>query len=179
MDMDGRLIQSFLARTEIVRAPHHPLATFGATTIDYHLVSAVEDLPDRTRLREGKVVSSRPKILTADAFAERFRGFGAEADEFARWLNQSYREFLRALEYNFRNEGVSTRVISEPPRAVADRIAGELDARESRGQTLIVCPDAAWSLALMKFTLDESARSFPTHVRDLERRGLFGGARPS
>lgn len=130
-------------------------------------------MPDRTRLREGRVVSERPKILTPDAFAERFSGFGDESSPFAQWLSQSYRDFLRALEYNFRNQGFSTRVLSDAPRVVAERIAADLDARDQRDQTVIVCPDAAWSLALMKFALDESAKSFPTHVRDLERRNLF------
>jgi hypothetical protein len=31
--MDGRVIQSLLGRTEIVRAPTRMLSTFGATTI--------------------------------------------------------------------------------------------------------------------------------------------------
>ncbi len=172
--MEARLIRSFLDRTEIVRSPRRALSTFGATTIDYHLVSPVDDLPDRARLREGKVVSERPKILTPDAFAERFQGFGAEGAEFARWLSQSYRDFLRALEYNFRNQGFTTRVLSDAPRVVAERIVADLEARGQRDQAVIVCPDGAWSLALMKFALDESARSFPTHVRDLERRDLFG-----
>jgi hypothetical protein len=123
-------------------------------------------------------VSQRPQILTPHAFAERFQGFGDEAREFAQWLTQGYRDLLRALEYNFRNQGFETRVLSEKPRAVADRIKADLDARDQRDQTVIFCPDAGWSLALMKFTLDESARSFPTHVRDLERRGLFGPGGP-
>jgi len=171
--MDPKLIQSYLEQTQIVRAPKRRLATFGATQIDYHLVSPVEDLSNRTRLRHGKVVSLKPQILTADAFAERFEGFGDEAKEFSDFLQGAYRDLLRALEYNFKNQGFSTRVLSEKPDAVVDRIAGELDAKDGPAQALIRCPDAAWSLALMKLALDESARSFPTHVQDLERRGLF------
>lgn len=174
--MDPNLIQSYLRETEIVRAPRKVLSTFGATQIDYHLVSPVEDLPNRTRLRQGKVVSLKPKILTADAFLERFQGFGDETADFEKWLSGAYRDLLRSLEYNFKNQGFTTRVLSEPPAAVADRIAGELDARDDREHALIRCPDSAWSLALMKFALDESARSFPVHVRDLERRGLFNPA---
>ncbi len=175
--MDPAVIEKYLRQTRIVRAPRRPLSTFGATRISYHLVSPVEDLKNKTRLREGEVVSQRPKILTADAFAQRFEGFGDDAKEFAQWLTSSYRELLRALEYNFKNQGFKTRVVSESPAAVLDRIGTELDAREGAGDAVIACPDGAWSLALMKFTLDESARSFPTHVRDLERRGLFDAPR--
>lgn len=174
--MEASLIQSFLRRTEILRAPRQALATFGATDIEYRLISPVEDLKNKTRLREGKVLSRRPQILTPESLAERFEGFGPEAKEFASWLNASYRDLLRALEYNFKNSGFATRVICEPPQAVAQRIVAELDGRDLRNQAVILCPDGAWSLALMKFTLDESARSFPVHVRDLERRGLFNPA---
>ena len=166
-------IKSLLARTEILRAPKRPLATFGATRINYHMISAVDELTDRTRLREGTVVSERPQILTPDAFKERFEGFGDESAEFARWVSTSYRDLLRALEYNFRNQGQAARVLNEDPRLVAERVLSDFDARGVTDQAVIRCPDGAWSLALMKFTLDEAQRSFPGHVQDLERRGMF------
>ncbi|MBI4062005.1 MAG: hypothetical protein HY403_11325 [Elusimicrobia bacterium] len=166
-------IKSLLSRTMVLREPKRRLATFGATRINYHLISAVDELPNRTRLREGTVVAQRPQILTPSAFVERFQGFGDEAAEFARWISTSYRDLLRGLEYNFRNQGLSARVLSEDPRLVADRMLADFDARDAADRTVIRCPDGAWSLALMKFTLDEAARSFPGHVRDLERRGMF------
>lgn len=174
--METALIRSFLRQTEILRTPQRTLSTFGATQIKYHLISSVEDLQNRTRLREGTVISERPKILAPESFAERFEGFGEEARQFAQWLTRSYRDLLRALEYNFKNQGLATRVICEGPQAVAESIKADLDRREARDQAVIRCPDGAWSLALMKFTLDESARSFPVNVRDLERRGLFDPA---
>ena len=156
-----------------MREPTHRLATFGATRIDYHLVSRIDEMPDRTRLREGTVVAQRPHILTPNAFKERFEGFGEKEAEFARWISSSYQELLRALEYNFRNQDFSARVLSEDPRLVAERMIADFDARGANNRAVILCPDGAWSLALMKFTLDEAARSFPGHVRDFERRGMF------
>lgn len=173
--MEARLIQKYLRQTEVLRAPRRALATFGATSIEYHLLSPIEELKDKTRLRRGTVVSERPKILTADAFAERFKGFGDDAGEFASWLNAKYRDVLRALEYNFRNQGFTASVISGDVKTVAERVLGEVGLEPS-GSAVIRCPDGGWSLALMKFTLDESERSFPVHVRDLERRGLFNPA---
>jgi len=166
-------MRKLLALTSVLRAPKRRLATFGATRIDYHLISAADGLPDRTRLREGVVVSARPQILTPDAFQERFEGFGDDAAEFARWAATAYRDLLRALEYNFRNQGLAARVIGEKPELVADRMLADFDARGVEDQAVIRCPDGAWSLALMKFALDEAARSFPGHVKDLERRGMF------
>lgn len=173
--MDAERLMSYLRETEILLAPKRALSTFGATRIAYHMISPVENLSHKTRLREGTVVSQRPLVITPDAFIERFQGFGDEAKEFAAWVNRQYRELLRALEYNFKNQGFATRVISEPPQAVCDRIVAELGGG-APDEAVIRCPDGGWSLALMKFTLDESARSFPVHVRDLERRGLFDPA---
>lgn len=166
-------IASLLSRTEVLRAPARRLATFGATRIDYHMISPADGQADRTRVREGSVVSARPQILTPDAFKERFEGFGDDSAEFARWASSAYRDLLRALEYNFRNQGQAARVITEKPELVAERLLADFDSRGVQDRAVIRCPDGAWSLALMKFTLDEAARSFPGHVQDLERRGMF------
>ena len=169
--MEKEPIGALLAATTVLRVPKRRLSTFGATRIGYHLVSPGEGRG--TRLREGTVVSERPKILTPEAFNERFEGFGDDAAEFAKWASAAYRDLLRALEYNFRNQGQSVRVLGDTPEQVADRIAAELDGKEAADEALVRCPDSGWSLALMKLTLDEAARSFPGHVRDLERRGHF------
>jgi hypothetical protein len=171
--MDPRTIRRLLQETRLLRAPKRLLDTFGSTRIEYHLVSPVEDLPDKTRLREGRIVSERPKILTPQTLRERFEGFGEEAREFADWLCREYRGVLRALEYQFKNEDLHTRVLGQAPRQTARRIQDELDERGVADAAVILCPDAAWSLAVMKFTLDEASRSFPTHLKELESRSLF------
>jgi hypothetical protein len=177
--MDAETFRKLLKETRLLRGPKRLLETFGATRIEYHLVSPVEDLPDKTRLREGWVVSERPKILTPQTLRERFEGFGEEAQELSDRLCGEYGGLLRALEYRFKNSDFKTRVLGEKPADTAKRIEDELDERGGAGAALILCPDAAWSLALMKFTLDEASRSFPSHVRRIEGRGLFdadGGA---
>lgn len=171
--MDPATIAKFLKQTRLLRPPTHRLSTFGATRIEYHLVSPVEDLPERTRLREGWVVSEKPAILTPEALRDRFEGFGEDAKEFSDWLTGRYRDLLRALEYRFKNQGLRTRVVHRSPASAAQAIREDVDTRSVDAAAVIECPDAAWSLALMKFTLDEASRSFPTNLRDLERRGLF------
>lgn len=176
MRVDPKLARSYLDRTDVLRVPKRRLSTFGATTIAYQLISDADEMENKARLREGVVRSEKPKILTPEAFAERFKGFGEESAQLFEWLAPEYRDLLRALEYNFKNEGFRTSVISETPQQVASRVLGELDARGAEDKAVIRCPDGGWALALMKFTLDEAARSFPVQVRDLERRGLFDPA---
>ena len=174
--MDPTTVRRLLQETRLLRTPKHLLSTFGATRIEYHLVSPVEDLADKTRLREGWVTSERPKILTAQTLRERFEGFGEDAREFADWLCREYSDVLRALEYQFKNQHLRTRVLGQEPSQTALRIQSELDARSACDAALILCPDAAWSLAVMKLSLDEASRSFPTHLQELESRDLFDPA---
>lgn len=171
--MDPKLIEGYLRETKLVRPPKRLLSTFGATRIEYHLVSPVEGTPSKTRLREGMVVSDRPKIMTPDAFKERFEGFGDESD-FRQYLDSRYAELLRALEYTFKNDGLRSTVVASSPEETSARIVADVDGRDVAQAAVITTPDAAWSLALMGFTLEEAKRSFPTNVRDLDRRGLFG-----
>ena len=171
--MNKGTIERLLKQTDVICQPRHALSTFGATSIDYYLVSPVEEMQDRTRLRHGQVLSEKPKILTPESWGERFSGFGDEAKEFSDWISGQYGAALRALEYNFKNRDMNTQVISEAPPAVTGRIRQEIEAERAGFKALIACPDAAWPLALMKFSLDETIRSFPVNVRDLDRRGLF------
>src|SRR5438045_8577098 len=100
--MDANLLARFSAETKILRRPHRPLSGYGPTNIRYHLISPIDDMKDKTRLREGSVLSERPLILTAEALKERFEGFGEESREAASWISEQYRELLRALEDKFR-----------------------------------------------------------------------------
>lgn len=172
--MDPKDIQGYLRATRLVRPPKRLLATFGATRIEYHLVSPLDGSPTKTRLREGMVVSERPKIMTPDSFKERFDGFGDDAAAFREFLDSRYAELLRALEYTFRNDGLRSTVVASPPEETSARIVSDVDSRDVAQAAVITTPDAAWSLALMSFTLEEAKRSFPTNVKDLDRRGLFG-----
>ncbi|MDE2292057.1 MAG: hypothetical protein KGL53_08235 [Elusimicrobia bacterium] len=171
--MDGKLIARWLRETTIVRAPKHLLSTFGATRIDYHLVSPIEGLAGKTRLREGQVLSEKPQILTAEALRERFEGFGPEGEQFREFIDARYGDVLRSLEYRFRNADPRTTLLSSDPRDAAERIKQDVDARDVAQAAVIACPDPAWPLALMSFTLEEAKRSFPSNVRDLETRGRF------
>ena len=65
--MDQALIFKYLKRTHVIKAPVSTLATFGATHIEYHLVSAIDGLEDKTRLRQGEVVSQKTANIDASS----------------------------------------------------------------------------------------------------------------
>ena len=171
--MDNARALKILGATRVIRIPKKRLATFGDTRIPYHLVSGVENLPGRCRLREGNILAERPKILTPDAFKNRFHGFGPRAREFVDWMTESYGDVLRALEYYFKNSLEHTRVLHQDPKTVLENLRKEQEAQETPGSAVLFCPDAGWQLALMKFIVDETQRSFPIHLREMQERDFF------
>lgn len=158
---------------QVVRPPKHRLATFGNSSIQYRLVTDVSGFPDRSRLRVGEVSAEKPAILTAQAFRERFSGFGPESLEYVKWLTTQYGDALRGLEYNFRNGAVSNNVELMTPDALTQRLVKEMDNSDSSRQALIRGSDKLWELAIMKFIVEETLASFSVNIQELQDRGFF------
>ena len=93
--MDRKLFERWMKETHLVRPPTTRLSTFGATRIDYHLVSPMDGEPAKTRLREGSVLSEKPAVLTPDSLRERFEGFGEQAGDFKDFIDSRYGELPR------------------------------------------------------------------------------------
>jgi len=171
--------KQFLAvmqQTRVVRFPRHALATFGVTEIHYNLVTAVSSEPPASLLRTGVVTASRPMILTPESLAQRFEGFGERAAEFEGWLKEMNHEALRALEYKFQNRPENTFPHSLDARELTEKVRRDIEASGAGRTALIQAPEAVWPFALMKFILEETARSFRSNVQELEERGLFDPA---
>jgi hypothetical protein len=161
-----------LAETKILRPPKHSLTTFGSTTLNYILLSALPE-PGQCRLREGCVTAQRPAIVTAEQWRERFQGFGEQTAAFESAMEKTYGDAFRSLEYNFRNELQQTSIEQEPLSAVAERIVRAMDQEDAQRKALLQGPDTNWTFSVMKFIIDTSTRSFPSNVRELEERGFF------
>ena len=162
-----------LEKIQVVRAPKHRLATFGASRIDYQIVTDVAGLPDRSRLRTGLVIAERPSIITAEALREQFQGFSSDARKYVDALVTQYGEALRGLEYQFKNEPVSSRVELKPPDQFVLDLARDFDRSGGYNQAVIRGSDRLWELSLMKFIVEETLSSFASNVRELQDRGFF------
>lgn len=165
-----------LKSTHILRPSRKRLATFGSTKTDYHLVSAIEGMKNRCRLREGIVLAEKPSIITPETFKERFQGFGPDKEEFAQILSALYQDILRGIEYKFKNEPGPVRILNENYKAVGEKIKADLDSRDVIHAAVIACPDAGWQLSLMKFIVKEIQQSFPHHAREMEEHDMFNPA---
>lgn len=173
-----RSLLDALRQIQVLRFPRHRLATFGSSEISYQLVTAVSAMPAMAKVRSGRVIAERPQILTPTAYAERFKGFGEDEAAYERFLKDNFTESFRGLEYNFRNDLMSTEPHHQDAREIAKNIRKDLDARDVGRGAVILAPEATWGFALMKFILEETSQSFAVNLRELEERGLFNPEAP-
>ena len=170
---DDAFLFEALRQTRILKPPKHAIATFGASTLRYVIVSMVAGQADYCRLREGEVTAERPKILTPEHWKNRFEGFGEDAAAYREEFEKAYGEALRGLEYSYRNSLKTTSLEHATLPEVVDRTRKVMEEEDAPRTALLEGPDREWSLSVMKFIVDMSLRSFPLNVQELEDRGLF------
>lgn len=161
--------------TRVVVMPSRRLETFGATMLNYHLISELMDTVNKVRVREGRVQAQRPQIVTPSSFASGILdGFGQEAERYAEWLRENSRD-IRILQYGFviKKEEISEHVISDPLDTVVERVEKEVRGKDDPLAAVIVGVEAPWEVCLIKTLVEVSGRSFPGNVRELERRHMF------
>ncbi len=112
--------------TEVVLAPRNRLETFGATLINYRLVTELMDVVGQVRVREGRIQAFRPEILTPQSLTESPLGEGfhsGQAEDFVRWLRQHEAEII-LLKYGFkiRQETLTESIIHDSIENVVDRV---------------------------------------------------------
>ncbi len=179
--MDPKDIQEIVEQTTVVRAPLQPLATFGITTVTYHLVTAPALTDDQSRadeavIRTGIVTANRPQIVTPTYLLNLFDGFD-HGQEFARYLLATYGPSAPGLLYSYRNELRETNVVSDPPDVVAHRLAEQLDRENQIHAAVIRGVDHYWDVSLMKFIHDLTVGALGQTIGDLGRHGLLGSDR--
>jgi hypothetical protein len=158
--------------TKVLLAPRQTLETFGATTVRYHLISELMDDVGKVRVREGKVVSQRPQIITPAHFAAQLLdGFGEKARSYAEWL-MAHNEIARIVRYglHFRKDEVSQETVTDTIEAVAERVTAQVQGGQDRLTAVILGADEMWEVSLLKFIVDYIEHSVPGTINDLNQR---------
>ncbi len=129
MDIDER-VEYALAHTEVIRSPRQKLATFGVTSVYYHLVtepvySESTGEARETVIRDGRVIAEQPKIVTP-TYLTRLEGFGESARRYVDRLAAEY-PHTPGLFYSYRNEPKNLVIVSDSPEAVIYRLNEKID----------------------------------------------------
>ncbi|MCL0074219.1 hypothetical protein M1O50_05060 [Dehalococcoidia bacterium] len=172
MDHDAE-IEYALRHTELVRPPEQRLNTFGVTKVHYYLLAEPMDSVNETRIREGRVIAERPRIVTPSYLLNVFEGFGDHARKQAEALLGRYGFDPNILEYKYRNEMGNTWTLSENISQVILKINGKIDDESDPLAAILKCPDDAWQISLMMFIMSVTRSSASKNIAELDSRGLF------
>ncbi len=157
----------------ILVSPTHELETFGATLMNYHLISQLEDHPDKVRVREGRLEAHPPRIITPSGFAKiHAEGFGESAREYIEWLKENEENF-RILQYgyNLKSDNFSEQVITDSLSAVTERVKAAVLASNDKFAAVVQGVDDPWDIALVELWRHEVDRSAQKNIRELSERG--------
>ena len=176
MEIDDR-IEHAVQHTEILRAPKQSLYAFGTTNIYYYLVTepAYSELMQNiseTVVREGRVITEKPKIVTPYYLAH-LEGFSSEARQYFEELVKEYGSSIRGLFYSFKNEPKELNIVSDDLRSVVDKLNAEIDKRGDPLAAIIKGEDELWDVSIMKFIFEVTRSSAPDNLMQLGSRGLL------
>jgi len=161
--------------TRVVSSPKKVLETFGATAIQYHLLSDLLDDVGRVRIRRGKVVAERPQVITPSYYvSQALENFGKEAQEYVEGLLSSAAG-VRILQYGlrFRKEEHSEETVQGNIEDVADQVTDDVHRDDGTLSAVLIGVDDLWEICLLKFLGDVIQSSAPHNFRELSSRGLL------
>ncbi len=164
-----------IQNTRIVVHPSRRLETFGATVLNYHMVTEFMDVANKIRVREGRIQAHRPQIIVPSAVAANLlEGFGEEAERYVEWLREHAND-LRILQYGFaiRKQETSEEVVTDTLEAVVERVEKDVRQKDDPLAAVVVGVDVPWEVCLLKMMVDISGHSYPGNVREMERHRLF------
>jgi len=177
MDIDDEKIRYAVINTEILRRPKQSLATFGITNIHYYIVtepaySEPAEGVAETVVREGKVITERPRIVTP-YYLSRLEGFSSDARRYFNMLIETQGPHAPGLLYAYKNEPTETNIVSDNLLSVVDKINTEIDKRGDPLASIIKGQDELWDVSLLKFIYEMTRSSLQDNLSQLQSRGLL------
>lgn len=161
-----------VSQTRVVQFPEHGLETFGTSVVNYHLITEHMDQANKVKVREGRIESFKPAILTPDQMRRLLlEGFGQkEASRYAEWLEEHGSD-LTLLKYGFavRKQEHREYEMAEGLAVATDRVQGWLSDRKDPAAALAVGVEDPWEVCLLKLMMDVIQRAAPGHVRQLRQ----------
>jgi len=157
--------------TEVISVPERRLETFGATMVNYHLVSELMDSVDKVRVREGKLKAFRPEIILPQSIDQMMlEGFGSEAGDYADWLHKHAKE-MQILKYGFKvqKQEVNDYILTDPIQTVVERVKDQVAERGDPLDAVLVGVDRPWEVCLLKLMVELVQHSVAGNIQDIRQ----------
>jgi hypothetical protein len=161
--------------TRVVYSPPKLLETFGETVVRYYLLSELLDEVGSVRIRQGRVMAERPRVITPHFLLNQaLVNFGADARKYLETFLAS-QENLRVLEYGlrFRKEDHSQETVQGNIDEVAEQVAADAKRLTSDVAGVVIGVDDHWEVSLLQFVSDLVKRSTPHNAQQMAGRGLL------
>jgi len=161
--------------TEVKLMPRRHLETFGATILNYHLITELMDSVGQVRIRAGRLQASKPQIITPEAYSQTaLEGFGEEARRYVDWLKEHETD-IRILQYGYRlkQESFSEHTVSDSVEAVTERVKREVEASDDMLSAVVVGVDDPWDVCIVRLFWEMIRKSAGPNIRELQKRHLF------
>lgn len=169
-------IRYAVRETQVLRLPREPLATFGTTNVNYYLLTepvyAEPENKEETVLREGRVSSERPRIVTPSYLAK-LEGFGEDARRYLELVTERFGPHALGLLYSYKNELKGLTTLSDRLDIVAGRLSEKIDKEGDRLAAIIKGVDVLWDVSLLKFITELTEGSLRSNLAELGRMGLL------
>ncbi len=166
--MDDK-IKYVLEHTEMIRAPRQELTTFGSTTVDYYLITALAG--GINVVREGKVIAERPRIVTP-AYLVRVEGFSGQARGYIEMMAREH-PHEPGVFYRYKNEPREMNVVSEPMNEVVNKLSAYVEEQHNPLSTIIKGVEELWDVSLLVFIFELTRRSLEANVAEFYRGGFL------
>lgn len=161
--------------TQIILMPNRHLETFGATVLNYRLVTEAMDSANQIRIREGRIRANQPHIITPEAYSQTvLEGFGEQAEQYVEWLKQHEGD-IRILQYGYtlRQESFSEHTVTDNIQNVVDRIKSEVESGDDPLTAVVQGVDDPWDVCIVKLFWEVIRSSAAPNIRELQKQRMF------
>ncbi len=164
-----------VSNTEVIITPMKSIETFGATIINYSVITEMMDDVGKVRVREGRMQAARPQIITPSAYSNLvMEGFGEEAENYLSWLRE-HEDDVRILQYGYslKQEAFSEEIITDSLEAVIEKVKREKESKNDPFSAIVKGVDNLWDVSLVRLFWVITRQSVADNVRELNERKLF------
>lgn len=168
--MEPEKINRAIHLTNIFRRPERKIFTFGDTNFFYFILSFLEN---RLILRKGNLKCYKPTIISSESLLDMFKGFSADAVQFAEKQFSTPLSRLKVLGYQFKNEFLSEDYYNLSLEQLLDNITDNTPDEELKSTAILSSPNDIWNISLVKVAFEIIIHSANDNFQDLADRGYF------
>jgi hypothetical protein len=168
MEIDEKISYA-IENTRIIKPPRQSLATFGSTNVYYYIVT--ELMESANVVREGRVVASKPKIVTP-TYLVNMEGFSGPARRYIELMAEQ-NPYEPSIFYSYKNEPGDMNVVSGPSEQVIEKIRNVIESKNDPLAAIIKGVEEMWDVSLIKFTFELTRHSVSTNVSEMQRSGML------